>query len=96
MRSLGAFLIIAGGVMWGVAFFYGPDAGTWALGKWGVFAIAFAGVLRVTEFLVPNRKPQPKRHKGPARKCPVCGKPATAGSTFCGYHSRYGPEDDRR
>jgi len=96
MRSLERLLVMAGGVMWCAAFYYGPNTGTWQLGKWGVFAIALAGLLRVTEFLIPNRRPQPKRQKGPARRCPVCGKPATSGSQFCSYHARYGPEDDRR
>jgi len=96
MRSIEGFLIIAGAVLWSLAFFYGPETGYWALGKWGIFLIALAGLLRVTEFLIPNRKPQPKRPKGPARKCPVCGKPAIAGSRYCSYHTRYGPEDGRR
>ena len=96
MRSLESVLIFTGAILWGVAFLFGINTGTWVLGKWGVFLIALAGILRVTEFLIPNRKPQPKRHKGPSRKCPVCGKPATSGSKFCSYHARYGPEDDRR
>jgi hypothetical protein len=96
MRSSRFFLILIGASMWGAAFYYGPNSGAWALGKWGIFSIALAGILRVTEFLIPNRRPQPKHTKGPARKCPVCGKPATTGSSFCGYHARYGSEDDRR
>jgi hypothetical protein len=96
MRAFERFLVIAGGLMWCAAFFLGPESGFWQLGKWGIFSIALAGLLRVTEFLIPNRKPQPKKKKGPARKCPVCGKPATSGSQYCSYHTRYGPEDGGR
>lgn len=95
MRSLEGTLILIGVALWGAAFYFGIDAGTWVLGKWGVFLIALAVVLRVIEFLIPNRKPQPLRPKGPVRKCPVCGKPAVAESKFCSYHTRYGPEDGR-
>ncbi len=96
MRSLERFFVVAGALMWCAAFYFGHEAGTWVLGKWGVFVVALAALLRVTEFLIPNRKPQPKKRRGPARKCPVCGKPATSGSQYCSYHARYGPEDDRR
>lgn len=96
MRSIGKLLIIAGGLMWCAAFYFGPEKGTWILGKWGIFAIALSALLRVSEFLVPNRKPKPKVKRGPVRKCQVCGKPATSDSQFCSYHARYGPEEDRR
>jgi len=82
--------------MWCVSFFYGPGAGTWLLGKWGLFAIALAALMRGTEFLIPNRRPQPKKKHGPVRRCPVCSKPAASGSQYCSYHLKYGPEDDRR
>lgn len=95
MRTLEGVLILIGAAFWGVAFFFGPASAVWILAKWGIFLIAMAGILRVTEFLIPNRKPQPKRSRGPVRKCPVCGKPAIAGSKFCSYHTRYGPEDGR-
>jgi hypothetical protein len=96
MRSFEGFLIVAGGVMWEFAFLYGPGTGTWVLGKWGLFFIALAGVVRVAEFLIPHKRPQPKRTRGPVRKCPVCGKPSIAGSRFCSYHTKYGPEEGQR
>jgi hypothetical protein len=96
MRGFERLLVILSGGMWGAAFFFGPQSDLWILGKWGMFALALSGLLRVTEFLIPGRKPQPKRSTKPQRKCPVCGKPATSGSNFCSYHARYGPEDDRR
>lgn len=95
MRSIEGFLILIGAVLWGLAFFNGIDADTWVLGKVGIFLIALAIVIRVIEFLIPNRKPQRIRPKGPSRKCPACGKPATSGSRYCSYHARYGPEDER-
>lgn len=96
MRSIERFLVVAGALMWCAAFYFGPGAGTWQLGKWGAFAIALSALIRATEFLIPNRKPQPKHRRSPVRKCPVCGKPATSGSQYCSYHARYGPEDDQR
>ncbi|MCK5785333.1 MAG: hypothetical protein KAH54_02100 [Candidatus Sabulitectum sp.] len=96
MKSLEGFLILIGAALWGVAFFYGINAGTWMLGKVGIVLIGLAFVVRVIEFLIPNRKPQPIRPKGPSRKCLVCGKPVTSGSKYCSYHTKYGPEDDRR
>ncbi|MCK5130848.1 MAG: hypothetical protein KAR40_01685 [Candidatus Sabulitectum sp.] len=95
MRSLEGFLILVGTILWGVAFLLGINAGTWVLGKWGVFLIALAIIFRVIEFLIPNRKPQPLRPKGTVRKCQACGKPAITGSRYCSYHTTYGPEDER-
>ena len=96
MRATEYFFIVVGAVLWGLAFFYGPLAGTWVLGKVGIFFFGLSALLRVIEFLIPNKKPKPKRAKGPVRKCPACGKPATAGSNYCSYHTRYGPEEGRR
>lgn len=98
MRNLEGVLILIGASMWGLAFYFGPTSDVWILGRWGIFLIAMSALLRVIEFLVPNRKPQPKRPKGSARnrKCPACGKPAVSGSNYCSYHTRYGPEDGRR
>ncbi len=96
MRTLEGTLIAIGGAIWGLAFYFGPLAEFWILGKWGIFLITMAGALRVVELLIPNRKPQPKRVKGTIRKCPACGKPAVSGSRYCSYHSKYGPEDGPR
>ena len=96
MRATEILFIIVGAILWGLAFFYGPLTGAWVLGKVGVFFFGLAALLRVIEFLIPNKKPKPKRPSGPIRKCPSCGKPATAGSQYCSYHTRYGPEDGRR
>ncbi|MEA3267436.1 MAG: hypothetical protein U9P42_10930 [Candidatus Fermentibacteria bacterium] len=96
MRTLEGLLIVVGASLWGLAFYFGPGADSWILGKWGMFLIVVSGILRVVEFLIPNRKPQPKRSKGPVRKCPVCGKPAISGSRYCSYHTKYGPEDGPR
>lgn len=96
MRSFEYFLVIIGAVMWSAAFYFGPETGWWSLGRFGLFALALAALLRVTEFLIPSSKPKSKTKKGPVRKCRVCGKPATTGSNFCSYHARYGSEDDRR
>lgn len=96
MRALEGILIQLGAVLWGFAFYFGPRADSWILGKWGIFLIAMSAFLRVTEFLIPNRKPPSKRSRDPARKCLACGKPAISGSKYCSYHTRYGPEDGRR
>lgn len=96
MRSIEGLFVMLGSLMWGVAFYYGINASSWKFGEWGLMLIALALVLRVVEFLIPNRKPKPKQPKIRNRKCPVCGKPATSGSDFCSYHAKYGPEDGRR
>ncbi len=96
MRSFERFLVIAGAVIWSLAFYFGPQSGWWHAARFGLFAIALAALLRGTEFLIPGTRPKPKAKRGPGRKCSICGKPATSGSNFCSYHARYGSEDDRR
>lgn len=97
MRAAEGVLIIAGVLFWGAAFYFGPNTELWILGKTGVFLIGLAALLRVTEFLIPNKKPQPKkRKKGAISKCRSCGKPTVSGSEYCSYHTRYGPEGGRR
>ncbi len=81
--------------MWNCAFYFGPESGFWVLGKAGIFFIGFALLLRGVEFLIPGKRPKTRTVQGSGRKCRICGKPATAGSEFCSYHSRYGAEDNR-
>lgn len=98
MKNFSQFLLLVGIVMWGLAFFFGPESDFWRMGRLGVFLLALSVILYLTDYLIPSAKPRRKTRVRSelARKCSVCGKPALSGSTFCSYHAKYGPDSESR
>lgn len=89
MKTMSYALFLVGIIMWTAAFFFGPDSPFWKLGMWGAIAIGGGLLFYLLLFVVPgaNASVPKRRHRGPTRKCRICGRPALPDSDLCRYHS---------
>lgn len=89
MKTVSLTLFLLGILMWTVAFFFGPESELWRLGMYGAISLGAAVLFYLLLFITPGADtsmPKP-HHRGPTRKCRICGRPALPDSDLCRYHS---------
>ncbi len=89
MKTISLTLFLAGILMWTAAFYFGPESEMWRFGLYGAIALAGGVLFYLLLFITPGADtsmPKP-RHRGPTRKCRICGRPALPDSDLCRYHA---------
>lgn len=89
MKTISLTLFLVGILMWTGAFFFGPDSEFWRFGLYGAIALAGGVLFNLLVFITPGADASMprRRHRGPTRKCRICGRPALPDSDLCRYHA---------
>lgn len=88
-RTVANIILFLALVLWGLAFFFGPEnIELWKAGKIGAYGIILGALFHVFGLIAPSHS----RNRGTGRstetrKCTICGRPSIPGSIYCKYHT---------